>query len=126
MKGKLVREWLLKAEEDYQAALALSQKRKQRFFNSVCFHSQQAAEKYFKAYLSSNKAAYPKTHDLKLLRNLCSKIEGDFEFISDLAEALNPYSVEFRYPGEQANRQDAKMALKAVKEIREFVLGKLE
>ena len=98
MKGRLVREWLLKAEEDYQAALTLSRKRKQRFFNSVCFHSQQAAEKYFKAYLSLQKVAYPKTHDLKLLKNLSSKMEGDFEFLSDLAEALNPYSVEFRYP----------------------------
>ena len=68
---------------------------------------------------------FPKTHDLILLKNLCVKQHPDFEFISDLVIALNPYSVEFRYPGEQATARDAKSALFASKEIREFLRKKI-
>ena len=38
---------------------------------------------------------------------------------------LNPYSVEFRYPGEQATKSDAKKAFKQASEIRDFVRKKL-
>ena len=126
MSLKLSREWASKAEEDYQAALLLSRKRKHPLLNAVCFHGQQAAEKYLKAYLTLKKISFPKTHDLILLKNSCTKREGDFELLSDLVISLNPYSVEFRYPGEQATRRDAKRASLAVKEIREFVLRKLK
>jgi len=123
---ELAREWIRKAEEDYQAALFLSRKTKPALLNSICFHSQQAAEKYFKAYLAMRKIRFPKTHDLILLKNLCAKEKGDFELISDLVLSLNPYSVEFRYPGEEATRQDAKHAISVAKEIRGFFLEKLK
>ena len=126
MSGKIYREWFQKAEEDFQAAVILSRKRNPPLLNLVCFHSQQAAEKYFKAYLSLKKILFPKTHDLILLKNFCVKKDNAFELIADLAISLNPYSVEFRYPGERATRGDAKRALSAVKEIRHFMLGKIK
>lgn len=126
MSVKLSREWAQKAEEDYQAALFLSHKRKPLFLNAICFHSQQAAEKYLKAYLALKGISFPKTHDLVLLKKFCMEKDADFEFISDLIISLNPYSVEFRYPGEQATRQDMKIALAAVKEIRELIKRKLK
>jgi HEPN domain-containing protein len=125
MKNKLSVEWRRKAEEDFSAAEVLSRSRSRRLFNAVCFHSQQAAEKYFKAYLSFNAVSFPKTHDLVLLEKICTKQDATFEFLADLVIVLNPYSVEFRYPGEQANSKDAKMAVKAVREIKNFVEGKL-
>lgn len=125
MSLKLCREWAAKAEEDYQAAISLSRKRTPPLLNSVCFHSQQSAEKYLKAYPSLKKAVFQKTHDLTLLKNLCAKSESGFEFPADLVISLNPYVVEFRYPGERASRRDAKEALAAAKEIREFVRKKL-
>lgn len=39
-----------------------------------CFHAQQAAEKYLKAYLISRQIKFPKTHDLKALLNLCKAL----------------------------------------------------
>lgn len=126
MSLKLSREWAEKAEEDFQAALALSKKRRPSFLNSVCFHSQQSAEKYFKSYLALKEISFPKTHDLILLKNLCVKKEGDFEMVGDLAITLNPYAVEFRYPGEKATRLDAKRALACTTEIREFVRRKIQ
>lgn len=126
MIQKLYQEWLKKAEEDYQVALVLSRKIKPSFLNSVCFHSQQAAEKYLKAYLVLNKVRFPKTHDLILLKNFCRNCESEFELISDLIMALNPYSVEFRYPGEDATRKDTKRALIIVEEIRKFILERMQ
>jgi HEPN domain-containing protein len=42
------REWIKKAESDYQAALALARRRKIPFHDQACFHFQQSAEKYLK------------------------------------------------------------------------------
>ena len=42
------REWVSKAEEDYLAACALNRRRKIPLSNAVCFHVQQAVEKYLK------------------------------------------------------------------------------
>ena len=44
MKG-LTAEWLAKAEEDYSVATGLLRRRKIPA-DSICFHSQQAAEKF--------------------------------------------------------------------------------
>ncbi|MBI4810470.1 MAG: hypothetical protein HY800_03335, partial [Ignavibacteriales bacterium] len=35
------------------------------------------------------------------------------------------YSIDFRYPGEHANKEDALLALKAMKQIRGFIREKL-
>lgn len=35
--------------------------------DACCFHAQQAAEKYLKAYLVSKKVYFPKIHDLQAL-----------------------------------------------------------
>lgn len=126
MSVKLCHEWALKAEEDYQAALVLAHSKKHPLLNSVCFHSQQAAEKYLKSYLVLKDVRFTKTHDLILLKNLCVKRDGEFELLSDLVVTLNPYAVEFRYPGEQANRRDVKRTLAAAKEIRDWVRRKIK
>jgi hypothetical protein len=44
---EIVREWIEKAEEDFQFALANLQERNS-FFAQICFHFQQSAEKYQK------------------------------------------------------------------------------
>jgi len=64
--------WINKAENDL---LSITNN-----FNSAnipveicCFHAQQAAEKYMKAYLISKNLSFPKTHDLEALLRLCAK-----------------------------------------------------
>jgi hypothetical protein len=46
--------------------------------------------------------------------------------IGDLLDRLNPYAVEFRYPGEEVSVEEAKMAVRAMKEARRFILPYLE
>jgi len=64
-----VKEWVQKAEEDWQAARKLGRGRKP-LYNLVCFHAQQCAEKYLKAVLEQKTSPIPRTHDLVALIEL--------------------------------------------------------
>jgi HEPN domain-containing protein len=66
VKLELVRQWLAKADNDLETAKFLFASGRP-FFSAICFHSQQAAEKYFKALLTWHQIEFPKTHDLELL-----------------------------------------------------------
>ena len=61
------REWVEKAEADYDAALLLRPSRKRHARDIVCFHLQQCVEKYLKARLEEAGLSFPKTHDLEQL-----------------------------------------------------------
>ena len=92
----LTREWVDKAEGDY--ATATREMRARRFpnYDAACFHAQQAAEKYLKAFLVYHSIDFPRTHDLDFLLSLCIKIESSLESINlmDLSE----FGVAIRYP----------------------------
>jgi HEPN domain-containing protein len=125
MSDLYLSEWIRKAEEDYTVATTLARKRKQLTPNAICFHCQQCAEKYLKAFLVQNAIVFRKIHDLRELYRLCLAINPGFELIADLLDQLNPYSIEFRYPGEEATQEEAKLALRAMKVVRRFVQGTL-
>ncbi len=112
------REWIKKAESDYQLALALSRRRKVTFYDQACFHCQQSAEKYLKARLEEANIISPKTHDLKKLLNLLLPVEPLWAALLPSMAALSHYAVEFRYPGNEARAQDMKDALKHAKAAR--------
>jgi HEPN domain-containing protein len=125
MSSQEAREWVVKAETDFKAALALARQRKEPLPEVVCFHCQQCAEKYLKAFLVSLRQPFPKTHDLIALKNLCVEHDSDFEQVHDWLESLEGYDVAIRYPGETATIEDAREALAAVKGMRRFVQDKL-
>jgi hypothetical protein len=45
--------------------------------------------------------------------------------IGDLLDILNPYAVEYRYPGDDVNADEAKVAMRAVKDVRHFMRSQL-
>lgn len=112
------REWVKKAESDYQLALALSRRRKQLFHDQQCFHCQQSAEKYLKARLEEADIPPPKTHDLKLLLTLLVPMEPLWASLLAACASLSDFAVEFRYPGDTATARQAKEALRDAKAIR--------
>ncbi len=117
---EITREWINRAEEDYTIALRES-KTEPVIYNAVCFHSQQAAEKYLKALLQELDIEFEKTHDLVFLYE---KIKGRLTGLSDKAELLNElslYAVETRYPGLSAEKEDAETAIKTMIMVREEV-----
>jgi len=123
--GKIVEEWIAKAEQDYSASKALIRQRSLSVYDVICFHCQQCIEKYLKAFLTSHNVQFPKSHDLVTLRNLASEIDGSFELIKDLVKPLIEYAVQFRYPGEEANRKEAQRAIKIMEEARNFIREKI-
>ena len=114
-----VRDWVVKAEEDYEAAKALVRKRKSNLSNAVCFHAQHCAEKYLKAFLVHHRSLFPKTHDLLDLLELAKQADPTLELLRPDLEYLEPYAVEFRYPGECATRQEAKRSIQVMMHVRE-------
>jgi HEPN domain-containing protein len=112
------REWIRKAESDYQLAVALSRRRKVTFFDQACFHSQQSAEKYLKARLEEANIVSPRTHDLTRLLTLLLPVEPLWTALRPALAALSHYAVEFRYPGNEATARDMKNAIKDAKAVR--------
>ncbi len=113
------REWVKKAEADYQLAVALSRRRKVTFHDHGCFCCQQSVEKYLKARLEEAGILSPKTHDLKKLLNLLLLVEPLWAAMLPALSYLSDYAVEFRYPGHEATAQDLKKAVKDARMVRQ-------
>jgi len=123
--NELALEWLEKAEGDYATAGRETRARRRPNYDAACFHAQQTAEKYLKAFLQERGASFPRTHSLIELLELCLPLDGSFELLRDLLVLLDRYSVSYRYPGESAGKDEARLAFRAVTEVRRSVRDKL-
>ena len=91
----------------------------------ICFHCQQSAEKYLKALLQELGRVVPRTHDLEALLDL---VRPDHPALGSLLRTLlilNPYAVEYRYPGLSARKRQAVAALRPAEKVREAVRQRL-
>jgi HEPN domain-containing protein len=118
-------EWIAKAEGDFATAQREFRVRRAPNYDAVCFHAQQCAEKYLKAYLIAQKNDPPRIHNLIELLKLCVKLDGTFELTRPAMESLNAFAVVVRYPRAFATKDEARDAVKQMKQVREFVRGKL-
>lgn len=121
----LTLEWVEKAEGDYITATREFRARKAPNFDAVCFHAQQVAEKYLKAVLQEHAYPIPKTHSLADLMALCMKIDPIYQMVQPALNIMDGYAVQFRYPGQSANKVEAKTALTAAKIVRNLCRIKL-
>lgn len=64
---KLTAEWIEKTEEDFFSVTHLAGAGRLTPYNVICFHCQQAGEKWLKARLCEDGVVFPKTHDLRAL-----------------------------------------------------------
>jgi HEPN domain-containing protein len=124
--NELAVEWLQKAEGDYATAGRETRARRHPNYDAACFHAQQAAEKYLKAFLQGHGLPAPRTHNLVELLELCLPLDASFEFLRDLLILLDGYSVRYRYPGESANKDEAKTAFQTIRQVRAFMRPRLE
>jgi len=111
--------WVERAEEDY-AVLRASLRRKKPLLYSACFHAQQCAEKYLKAILVSRGAAFPKVHDLLLLRDLCEQVGVLVAVEAQHLNTLSDHAVRARYPGDDPTPDEAREALAIAQTVRRF------
>jgi HEPN domain-containing protein len=121
----IVAEWIEKAEGDYRTAEREMRVRKAPNYDAVCFHAQQCAEKYLKAFLAHHQLPFRLIHDLEVLLEPIIPAHPDFEMIRDLLLLLNDYAVDIRYPGEMATKGEARATVKAMRTVRAFVRLKL-
>jgi HEPN domain-containing protein len=126
-KELLVNEWITKAEQDLgMAELAISNK--PEYQDLICFHCQQSAEKYLKAYLIRVNIDFRKSHSLIYLLDLLATQENVPDNLYEMAEVLEDYGVEVRYPGNgiELNPEDVQEAYQAALRIREFTKAKMD
>jgi len=125
--NRLVAQWLRIAERDLLTARQ-GLEAKEIISETVCYHLQQAVEKYLKAYLVRHQIEFSKTHNIMLLLNLCATI--DAAFLTELADAdmLTDYAVEIRYPDDwyEPGMEETELALELTLKVRDFVLKRLD
>jgi len=114
-----VSEWIAKAEGDFRTAWREWQVTDEPNFDAVCFHAQQCVEKYLKARLIQSEVPFRRIHDLEALLNLVLPIEPDWEHLREGLQQLTDMAVEIRYPGLDADAEDAAIAIEVAKKVRE-------
>ncbi|NIA07786.1 MAG: HEPN domain-containing protein [Actinobacteria bacterium] len=126
VKVEIVRQWTRKAETDLKAAEALCAQYPPLLY-PACFHAQQCAEKYLKAFLTWQQVEFPKTHALGELLDLVNQVNEDLADKLSGLTVLNPYGVEVRYPSDipEPNRQQAEEALELGRFVRKTILSAL-
>lgn len=121
----LVREWIDKAEGDLRTAEREGAVTDSPNWDAVCYHAQQAVEKYIKAVLQQKGKAVVRTHDLAALLPLAGIAPEELGDLNDDAEWLTAFAVEVRYPGETADAEAAKRAVAAMRRFRDHLLAAL-
>ena len=121
-----VKEWLKKADSDFKLVeheLRLPEEEVIR--DIVCFHCQQAVEKYLKAFLVYNKKKVKRTHDIAYLLNECSFIDKGFASIE--IKKLSTFGVDIRYPDDfyVPDMEEVKFYYDLTKRVKGLVLAKL-
>lgn len=126
VKEEFTREWVRKAESDFKTAAHLL-KSSPDLAEGTSFHSQQAAEKYLKAFLVWHQIEFPKTHDIEALLKLAGKVDDKIPEILREAAMFTPYGVDYRYPGEypEVGMSDAERAFLLADRVRAEVRSRL-
>jgi len=123
--NELTAEWIQKAEQDFSSADVLLHAGEAPLPDTACFHCQQCAEKYLKAYLQEHQIEFERRHDLMPLLDLCASLEVDFAAIKSDLQTLDRYAVIVRYPGITLDAEISESALDAAERVRNFIRKKL-
>lgn len=126
VKRILVSQWLSKAHQDIAAARTLVNADPPLLY-PACFHAQQSAEKFLKAFLTHHQIEFTKTHNIGALLNLASNADPELAARLGGASTLTPFGVELRYPGDapEPDAGEAREAVALAEKVRDEVLARL-
>jgi HEPN domain-containing protein len=116
-------EWIAKAEGDFATAQRELKATDHPNYDAVCFHAQQCAEKYLKAFLQDANIAFPKIHDLADLLASAILLEPTWASMTAELNALTAFAVEYRYPGDSADLAEATEAFQICRNVRQVIRG---
>ncbi|MGH9831362.1 MAG: HEPN domain-containing protein [Blastocatellia bacterium] len=118
---QITREWIDKAEADWISAQRMLRARKKPHYETVCFQAHESAEKYLKARLQEAGVAFDRTLSLKKTMKLVFSVEPDWKSLPEDLSKLSPYTIDYLYPGKQANKAEAQDAISRCRRIRDFI-----
>jgi len=124
---EIVREWIAKADEAFEFA-RLNFEESKPFLGQICFHFQQAVEKYLKSYIIANELEFLKIHDLPLLLKTCLSKDPSFNQLREDCEFLTTFYVDTRYPVHWPTHfspEETQKAFQSAQRIRSSVKSKL-
>ena len=114
-------EWFYLADADLDSAKILNEAYR-KHNEIICYHCQQAIEKYLKAFLCYNGIIPPKIHVLEILCASCSEFDPSFNQIAKECAYLSPFAVHARYPLEmEITGSNAAKALKIAEKVKNFL-----
>ncbi len=116
--------WIMKAEEDLLTCKILLDSDDCPSM-AVCFHAQQACEKFLKAFLTANNVEFPKIHDLIILiEDFCAQVNISFSRLKPQLLYMSEYATNARYPGNRfpPSLSEAKEAYETALSVRDFVM----
>jgi HEPN domain-containing protein len=121
---KLTAEWVRKAEADVRVARREAVA-KPRENDVICFHCQQAAEKYLKALLQEWTLPIQRTHDLGRLLDVLLPLDSTLKPLRRNVDRLTDYAVDIRYPGTRTTGRQVRAALQHMETARLALRSKL-
>jgi HEPN domain-containing protein len=123
--NEIVSEWVQKAQADLLTSRRELAVQDDPNYDAVCFHAQQCAEKLIKAVLISKGEVPPRTHDLVWLSELLSSVVRSWDWPRQELRLLGRAAVDFRYPGEAADREEAEEAVSIASSVQAKLLEML-
>ena len=126
MMNENVKQWVIKADNDITIA-GKDLKTDNPVTDAICFHAQQAAEKYLKAYLVFKDIEPEKTHKIEKLVLACMTFDEAFLSLKN-TDILTEYAVEFRYPDDFyiPSIEETKEAYNLALKVKDFVLERIK
>ena len=120
-----IKQWLIKANEDLLVVDKLTEDDIVAT-SSICFHCQQASEKFLKSFLIANDFDIKKTHNIEYLLAECSDLDADFKEIDP--KELSDFGVDARYPGDMyiPDKKETLFYKKLAYNIKELVEPKVK
>jgi len=125
-KSEYIKNRLFRANEDIAVIESLIKSGAENYTSSICFHAQQASEKFLKAFLAFHDVEFSRTHDLEYLLLECQKIDKtsfqiDFKSLTDFGVTVR-YPDDFYIPDKKEALEYRDIALKVKETVEKQIL----
>ena len=120
------RAWLAKAAQDLRRVEILLAAEPPDTEGAL-FHSQQAAEKAVKGFLTWHDVPFRRVHELDEIGKQCVEVDSSLADLMSRADALTKYAWRFRYPGApyQPALDEGRTAFDLAREVVGSISGRL-
>lgn len=123
----LIKDWIEIADHDLALA-KIALLHLPEYKDMICYHCQQAIEKYLKAYLIFLDIKFKYLHDLIYLLDLIDQKDSFPSELETMASHIQNISIDIRYPGSEVKLEEfnVKEAIETAEKFREIILKKLD